>query len=337
MTILGALCGNPFPTCIYIGHSAFKSMGATVEFSYLSAVSVLLLGILNGTSAVMRVVPEVAGVGVLMWIGIVVTAQAFDRDDDYAQESSASKSHAAAVAIGLMPALAAWCLQYLQATLPAVGTVLSHGSAVEDQVHVPFDKVMQTLEGNGVYVYGLISLSRGYLLSSIFLSSTLVEIIDRQFYKAALWMLLASALSFVGAVHSFELDASGVSSSYGFPSRTVGEFPLKYAFAYGAAALLLFVFELRESDTTAVEVLKVTTNRLVRLLCRGTQFAKTGPFPEVASRPPAPSVDFRTSSLNSQISFGSGDNLDEDEAADSTTPLTGRAGKSVNSYNTTAG
>jgi len=249
MTILGALCGNPFPTCIYIGHGAFKSMGATSDYSYISAVSVLALGIFNGTSSVMKVVPEVAAVGVLMWIGLVVTAQAFDRDDSYALEASGSKSHAAAVALGLLPALAAWCLQYIQAVIPACGTVLSQAGGAAP-VHVPFDEVMVQLESSGVFVYGLMSLSRGYLLSSIFLSSTLVEIIDRQFATAATWMFFASALSFIGAVHSFELDSNGISSSYGFPSRTIGDFPIKYSFAYASAGILLLMFELRESETS---------------------------------------------------------------------------------------
>jgi len=246
MTILGSLMGNPYPTCVYIGHGAFKSMGASAGYSYLSATAVLFLGLLNGTSAVMTVVPEVAGVGILMWIGIVVTAQSFDRDDSYDLESSSSKSHAAAVALGLLPALASWCLQYIQAVIPAAANVLS-SSVVEE--HIPFNKVMGNLEENGVYVFGLIALSRGYLLSSIFLSSSLVEIIDRQFHKAAFWMYLAAALSFVGAVHSFELDETGISSSYGFPARTIGDFPLKYCFAYTGAATMLLLFQVREQGT----------------------------------------------------------------------------------------
>mmetsp|Transcript_5026 Transcript_5026/g.10453 ORF Transcript_5026/g.10453 Transcript_5026/m.10453 type:complete len:1130 (+) Transcript_5026:794-4183(+) len=246
ITILGSLLGCPFPTCIYIGHGAFKSMGASGGYSYISAFAVLLLGVINGTTAVMHIVPEVAGVGILMWIGIVVTAQAFDRDDDYQQESSNAKSHASAVALGLLPALASWGMQYIQATVPACGSVLSGPNF--GVVHVPFKQVMQNMESNGVYVYGLIALSRGYLLSSIFLSSALVEIIDRKFFNAAMWMLIAAALSFVGAVHSFELDDHGVSSSYGFPAETIGNFPLKYAFAYSGAAVLLLLFEMREGS-----------------------------------------------------------------------------------------
>uniref|UniRef100_A0A7S2RKT9 RCC1-like domain-containing protein n=1 Tax=Mucochytrium quahogii TaxID=96639 RepID=A0A7S2RKT9_9STRA len=262
ITIFGSLVGNPYPTCIYIGHGAFKSMGATSGYSYISAVSVLLLGITNGASGVMQFVPEVAGVGILMWIGIVVTAQAFDRDDDYTEEASSSKSHAAAVALGLLPALAAWCLQYLQATIPACSAVISNSTVSPH--HIPFDQVMKRLEANGIFVFGLISLSRGYLLSSIFLSSMLVEIVDRQFKNAAMWMLLAASLSFVGAVHSFELDGQGINSNYGFPSRTLGEFPLKYCFAYLGSAFVLILFEIRENDTSIKRMLQRCKKRISR-------------------------------------------------------------------------
>ncbi len=244
ITMLGALFGNPFPTCIYIGHGAFKSMGATGAYSYISGVTILLMGVFNLTAIIMQIVPEVAGVSILMWIGIVVTAQAFDRDESYTEETSSSKSHAAAVALGLLPALAAWCLSYVQATLPACGVVMDPDTP--SGVQVPFDKVMMQLESNGVFVFGLIALSRGYLLSSIFLASTLVEVIDRKFLNAAAWMLFAACLSFVGAVHSFELNEFGASAHYGFPARTLGEFPLKYTFAYLLSAFVLFLFELRE-------------------------------------------------------------------------------------------
>ena len=251
VTIFGSLVGNPFPTCIYIGHGAYKAMGATCGFSYISAVSVLVLGLLNAASSLMVVVPEVAGVGILMWIGIVVTAQAFDRDDEYVEESSSTKSHAAAVALGLLPALAAWCMQYIQAVVLACSKVVSTDSSV---VHVSFKEVIVSLESAGVYTYGLISLSRGYLLSSIFLSSALVEIIDRKFINAAYWMMFAAVLSFVGVVHSFELNDQGISSNYGFPARTEGDFPLKYFYSYTGAALVLFLFEMKETGRSFTRV-----------------------------------------------------------------------------------
>ena len=191
ITIFGSLIGNPFPTTIYIGHPAFKAMGATTGYSYINGFCVLILGTVDGASFLNRVVPQIAGVGLLMWIGIVVTAQAFDIE----------KSHAVAVALGLLPALAAWCLQNVEAVIEACSTLLDPTG----ESPLPWSEIMKTLEAKGVRMYGLISLSRGYLLSSIFLSSTLVHIIERQFMSAAMWMLVASFLSFVGAVHSFEV------------------------------------------------------------------------------------------------------------------------------------
>ena len=57
------------------------------------------------------------------------------------------------------------------------------------------------------------------VLSSIFLASTLVHIIEREFFYAAAWLCVAACLSFVGAVHAFEVTEDGVGSAFGFPAR----------------------------------------------------------------------------------------------------------------------
>lgn len=51
-----------------------------------------------------------AGVGFLMWVGVLITAQAFETDPS-------SLNHSWAVALGLVPCLAAWALQLMQATV----------------------------------------------------------------------------------------------------------------------------------------------------------------------------------------------------------------------------
>jgi len=106
-------------------------------------------------------------------------------------------------------------------------------------------------------VYGLISLSNGYLLSAIFLASTLVHIIEREFSSAAMWMFLASFLSFIGAVHSFDITPTGSVTTYGFPAHGKDEYPIQYAITYFSAGILLLMFQLRESDATWLELLRM--------------------------------------------------------------------------------
>ena len=263
LTMIGALLGNPFPTCIYIGHPAFKAMGAKTGYNYINGTGILLLGIFNGASYLIQVVPEVCGVGIILWIGVTVTSQAFTVD--VSQEESA-KNHSAAVVLGLVPALAAWALQQMEAmfaasvqTLPGamVDIELKNGDVVQGaivggedggRVVLGLKDVMNMLEKDGVFVHGLVALSAGYLLSSVYLASALVHIIEREFFRASAWFIVAAALSFVGAVHSFTVDDAVVSTSFGFPARGYQDFPLQFALMYFCAAVLLVLLGIRESD-----------------------------------------------------------------------------------------
>ena len=234
LTMVGALLGNPFPTCIYIGHPAFKAMGAKTGYNYLNGTGILVIGFANLTSYLTAFVPEVCGVGIILWIGVTVTAQAFTVDPS--QEES-MKDHSAAVVLGLVPALAAWAIQQMEAVFAAsVQTIASggHGGGAA----LALDDVFRALESDGVFVHGMVALSAGYLLSSVYLASVLVHIIEREFFKAAAWFIVASVLSFIGAVHSFTIGKTAITSSFGFPA--IGYKKLSSSICHDVLFVLLF-------------------------------------------------------------------------------------------------
>jgi len=98
-TLLGAVVfGSPTPTCIYVGHAGFKSMGATFRFSWANAfLLILLVTHFAPLVALIQEVPLASAIGVLVWVGAVVTSEGFK-----------AKRHGPAVAIAIAPALAAW-------------------------------------------------------------------------------------------------------------------------------------------------------------------------------------------------------------------------------------
>ncbi len=97
--LAAAFFGSPFPTTIYIGHPAWKAMGARTGYSVLNGTMIALLCLVGGVTLVLKIIPLEATLGILLWIGIVITAQAFQE---------VPKNHALAVAFGLIPSLAAW-------------------------------------------------------------------------------------------------------------------------------------------------------------------------------------------------------------------------------------
>ncbi|TMW55803.1 hypothetical protein Poli38472_008451 [Pythium oligandrum] len=241
-TIVGACLGNPFPTSVYIGQPIYKSMGARVNYVWLTAVAVTLVSLLNATTLIVNTVPISCGVGFLLWIGLVISASSFNRTP------SSNTNHGTAVALGMVPALASWAFQLVQNAMTATWTA----SGASEKL--PLRDVVRLLTTAGVNPSGMIALSQGYLLTSIFLASTMVNIIEREFLVASAWMGVAALLSAVGAVHSFEIDGDTVRGAFGFLPGGLESWSARYSIMYTAIALLLMLFHLQEGEISVAPV-----------------------------------------------------------------------------------
>jgi AGZA family xanthine/uracil permease-like MFS transporter len=202
-SVVGAFLGSAFPTTIYIGHPGWKAMGARSGYSLLNALAIMLVVTFGGMGLVQRVLPIEAALGILLWIGLIMTAQAFQ---------TVPKPHALAVGLGLVPALAAWALVLIETTLRAAG-------------HSLYDIAPKF--GANLYIHGVIALSQGFMLTSMVLSALLAHVIDSQFLKAAAWCVTASLLSMTGIIHAYELTPAGVANKFGWSAAPV--FALAYA------------------------------------------------------------------------------------------------------------
>jgi len=208
-SIVAACLGNPFPTTIYIGHPGWKAMGARWAYSILNGAVITILCLIGGVTLVLKIVPLEAMIGILLWVGLIITAQAFQE---------VPKKHSVAVALGLVPALAAWALLLIETTLRKAGVSL-------------YDVAPKF--GGDLYVHGIISLSQGFMLTCMVLSAMMVFVVERQFFKAALWTATASILSFFGVIHAYILTPAGVQNKFGFGAARA------YALAYLITTLLL--------------------------------------------------------------------------------------------------
>lgn len=103
INLVSAALGNPFPSCIYIGHSAFKAMGARVGYLFLNMLPVFFFGMMHGAGLLQSFLPIEGGIGFLMWVGLQITAAAFEGDD-----APHGWRHGPAIALGLLPSISAW-------------------------------------------------------------------------------------------------------------------------------------------------------------------------------------------------------------------------------------
>jgi AGZA family xanthine/uracil permease-like MFS transporter len=179
VSLIGCLMGNPFINAVYIGHPGWKAMGGRIGYSAGTGIVVIILAWCGVISLLMALVPLVAILPILLYIGMLIGSQAF-------QETP--KRHAPAVILALVPQIAGWGKTQIDNALGAAGT---------DAATVGLDK----LAGNGVLYHGLAVLGGGATLAGMVLGAMAVFIIDRKFMYAAFFSLAGAVLTFFGLMH----------------------------------------------------------------------------------------------------------------------------------------
>lgn len=179
VSLIGCLLGNPFINAVYIGHPGWKAIGGRIGYSAATGVMVLILSWFGIVAVMMALIPVVAISPILLYIGMLIGAQAF-------QETP--KAHAPAIVLALIPQVAAWGKLQIDNALGAAGT---NAAAVG----------LDTLAGSGVLYHGLEILGGGAILTSLILAGITACIIDRSFVRAAGFATVGSVLTFFGFMH----------------------------------------------------------------------------------------------------------------------------------------
>jgi adenine/guanine/hypoxanthine permease len=190
-TISAALFGSCFPTTIYIGHPGWKALGARAGYSTLNGVVITAICLSGTVSLLNSIVPIEAGIAIVLWVGIIITAQAFQ---------ATPPDHAPAVAIGLFPAIAAW-----GATVVEGAFRVSGGLTIEEAL-----TTLKPALVNGFLLHGLIVIERGYIFTCMILAAIAAFLIDRKFHSAGMWALVAALFTGTGLMHAYQVDGNNI-------------------------------------------------------------------------------------------------------------------------------
>ena len=184
-----ALLGSCFPTSLYIGHPGWKAMGARIGYSWLNGLLIgggCLLGVFG---LVGQLVPIEAGMAIVLYIGLVMAAQAFQ---------ATPREHAPAVVLGLLPGLASWGSMLLKAGLRAGGAGTG-ASTFGPELLVPLQRA-------DVWAAGAFALEQGQIITAMLLSGMLVYVIEQRFRAAALIAGLAAAAAWLGLINAWRFS-----------------------------------------------------------------------------------------------------------------------------------
>jgi AGZA family xanthine/uracil permease-like MFS transporter len=229
VSLIGCLMGNPYINAVYIGHPGWKGMGGRIGYSAAVGVMVFVLSWFGIISLMLAVIPVVAISPILLFIGMLIGAQAFQ---------TTPKAHAPAIVLALTPHLAAWAKTLMDGALGMGGT---------SAAAIGVDKLANV----GVQYTGLQVMGGGAILTGLVLAAIGAFIIDKKFVNAAAFALAGAVLTFFGFMHG---EAVGIAVT---PTVAV---------AYAIVAVFLFALSrypalapaLTTSTSTSSEVLHAT-------------------------------------------------------------------------------
>jgi len=186
-SVAAALFGSTFPTTIYIGHPGWKALGARAGYSVMNGAFMTIICITGTLAWIAWAIPIDAGMAIVLWIGIVISAQAFQ---------ATPGAHAPAVVVGMLPGIGAWGALMAKTGLRAAGM----GSPSK-----PFSEALigEFLKSD-TWIQGAFALEQGFLFTSMLLAAAVVGVIERKWTVAAAWCIVAALLSAAGLMHSYQ-------------------------------------------------------------------------------------------------------------------------------------
>ena len=225
-TFAAACFGSPFPTSIYIGHPAWKRMGARAGYSTLNAVFMTAVCFTGSIAAIGWAVPPEAGIAIIVWVGLIITVQAFE---------ATPQRHWPAVIMGIVPVLISWATFSIKNGIRIAGTAQDFSPSLVARFHAA-----------GTFIDGGFALEQGAFFAALVLSAATVFIIERRLFVAAGWMLAAAGLSLLGLMHSWRFAGADTIGFLPLLDRVTGSatpgglFPAAaFALGYFALALIL--------------------------------------------------------------------------------------------------
>ena len=192
LTLIGAFLGSPFPTIIYIGHPGWKSTGARIGYSWMTGVAVLILAFSGLMGLILSIIPLVVLLPILVYIGLVITSQAFAVTD---------KKHFPAVALSFIPLIAGYMTLNIKNAVNVSGGVLDYAA----------------LKGAGIPLLGWERLAGGDILVGMLIATIAIFIIDRQFLKSSVYCLISAFLAYFGIIHAAKIElGAGIEVAIGY-------------------------------------------------------------------------------------------------------------------------
>jgi adenine/guanine/hypoxanthine permease len=177
-TLVGGFFGGVIQSTPYIGHPAYKAMGARSAYTLATAIFVGAAGVFGYFDWIFFIIPKAVIFPILIFVGLEITAQSFH---------ATPVRHYPAVAFACVPALAYLGLLTLNQIMPQLGKPFAE-LPLQTQHWV---QTVTVLAGGG-----------GFIITSLLWGAALAHMTDGRLRPLILTLLLAAVFSWFGVIHS---------------------------------------------------------------------------------------------------------------------------------------
>src|ERR1700735_2051818 len=224
-TLVAGLAGGVAQTTPYIGHPAYKQMGARAGYTWLTGIFIGAGGMLGYLSNLIELIPLAVLAPVLVFLSLNITVQAF---------SAVPLRHAPAVAISFFPSIAR-----------LVTIELSDSKFIAPE---RFAQLLSVSSHGLPALAVIVALGNGFIITATLWAAFVVEMTERRLRGAAAYLIAGGVLCGFGVIHSVRADGSAYAlwQLHGMERIVASQFCIAY-FVLAGALLLLSLRNINES------------------------------------------------------------------------------------------
>jgi AGZA family xanthine/uracil permease-like MFS transporter len=230
---VAGLTGGVGQTTPYIGHPAYKAMGARLGYTVFTGVFVGLGGMLGYISFIVELIPRAVLAPVLIFVALQIMAQAF---------VACPPRHAPAVSFAYLPTIA----RLLQIKL-------SNPEMVDPAT---FLRLLNSIGKSLPELQVLVALGNGFILTAMLWGGLVASLIDHKFRSCSIYLLILAVMSFFGIIHSATPDGNMYWPwTLSLPARLIPyQFSLSYLVLALVVAALTFYWRGQKNNSIAERI-----------------------------------------------------------------------------------
>ncbi len=226
-TLIGGLFGGVAQSTAYIGHSAYKKMGARAGYTLLTGILIGLGAYLGVIEFLVHLIPEVAVAPILIFIGFEIASLAY---------SASGEKHSMAVTFSIIPAILNYgYIQVKGLYEPVMGALQNLGqkySSLQTELSTVIPPFF-----HGQYKI-LEAMGQGYILTAMIWGATAAYLADGKARHAVVALATGGVLAFFGVIHS-ATSTGEIYLPWSLPAGSNIPYHFSAAYLLSAAAILV--------------------------------------------------------------------------------------------------